>query len=155
MSQVYLCANPANFGVLCLWCSSATRGIAAGKLLHQHPCLPHAHHPNTGLLHGDGTFFSPSLPHTYSCCKDVTPYHVWHRVMGNRTEGHTAFARILCVHRITEDFTLRLPGNKPVGKSQMEKRVWWPDSRNPVQKYEGKNPSAQYQNSADLRHLVC
>lgn len=148
-----LCTNPANSGVLCPWCSSGNRGIAAGKLLQQHPCLPHSHHPNTRLLLSDGILFSPSLPHICSCCKDITPY-VWHRVMGSRTEGHTAFAGILCIHRITEDFMLLLPGNKPAGKGQLEKRIWWPDSRNPVKKYV-KNPSAQYQNSAALRHLVC
>lgn len=96
MSQVYLCTNPASLGVLCLWCSSATRGIAAGKLLHQHPCLPHTHHPNTGLLHGDGIFFSPSLPHIYSCCKDVTPYHVWH---GEQDRIHCFCQDLVHAHR--------------------------------------------------------
>lgn len=37
MSQVCLCTSPATLGVLCLWGSSATRGTAAGKLLHPIP----------------------------------------------------------------------------------------------------------------------
>lgn len=75
---------------------------------------------------------------------------------GSRTAGHTTtFAGILCMHRITEGFMLRLTGNEPAGEDQMEKQGWWPDSRNPVQKHEGRKTKAQYQNSTVLLPLHC